>query len=96
MFYYGTLGYNISEKLYGYGTYSFIKDKGNNVLKAGLKSVIFGFGYRATDAVVIKGGYSNYWGNSSFPMVINPALPAVNTTVDLDIKVYQIAVSVLF
>lgn len=95
-FYYGTLGYNFSDFLFAYGSYSFLKDNDSDILKTGMKGVIVGVGYRPTYSVVLKAAYSNYYGNSSFPMIINPALPEVNTTVDLNIKAYQLAVSVLF
>ena len=95
-FYYGTLGYNFTDKLFGFGSYSYLKDNNNSIFKAGLKSVVFGIGYKPVEAVVVKANYSNYFGNSSFPTSLDPSLPDVNTTVDLNVKAYQIAVSVLF
>jgi hypothetical protein len=95
-FYYATLGYNISDDLFAYGTYSYMEDNDHDVLKAGMKGIILGAGYKPTDALVLKAGYANYLAENSYQLVINPALPAVNTNVDLDIKVYQLAISVLF
>lgn len=95
-FYYATLGYNFTDELFAYGSYSYLKDEGNNILNAGMKGTIVGAGYKPTDAVVLKLGYANYSADSSFPVVVNSALPAVNTNVNLDYKVYQLAVSVLF
>ena len=95
-FYYATLGYNVNENIFAYGCYSYLKDDANNVLSAGMKGLTFGAGYKPTDALVFKIGYSNYNAASSFPIVLNPALPAFNTDVKLDYTVYQFAVSVLF
>ena len=96
LFYYGTLGYNISESLFAYGCYSYLKDDNNSVLSAGMKGLTFGAGYKPTDALVVKIGYSNYNAASSFPLILNPALPAFTTDVQLDYTVYQFAISVLF
>jgi len=96
LFYYGTLGYNFSEQVFAYGSYSYLKDEGNNILKAGMKGIIVGLGYRPTSAVVLKAGYSNYNANSSFPTVLSPVLPPANTTVDLNVDAFQFAVSILF
>lgn len=95
-FYYATLGYNFTDEFFGYGSYSYLKDEGNNVLNAGMKGIIVGAGFKPADAVVVKLGYSNYNADSSFPVVVNPALPAVTTNVNLDYNVYQLAISVLF
>lgn len=91
LFYYGTLGYNISESLFAYGSYSYVEDKEDNILAGGLNGLIFGAGYRVTDSYVIKAGYSTYYTNNSFPLVIDPNLPAVNANVDINYKMYQLA-----
>jgi len=96
LFYYGTLGYNITDDLFAYGSYSYIDDQNNNTLASGMKGVIFGAGYKVTDSFIIKGGYSTYFADSSFPLVLNQNLPAANTNVKIDYKLFQLAVSVLF
>lgn len=95
-FYYGTIGYNFSDELFAYGSYSYMKDESDRVLNAGMKGIIIGAGYKPADAVVLKIGYSNYHAENSFPVVINAAIPPVTSNVNLDYKVYQFAVSVLF
>lgn len=96
LFYYGTLGYNITDDLFAYGSYSYLKDENDNILNSGMKGLIFGMGFKPLESVVIKGSYAAYYAKSSFDVVINPNIPAVNTNVDIDYKSYQIAVSVLF
>ena len=73
-----------------------MEDKEDNILAGGLNGLIFGAGYRVTDSYVIKAGYSTYYTNNSFPLVIDPNLPAVNANVDINYKMYQLAISVLF
>ena len=96
LFYYSTLGYNFSEKLFGYCSYSYIKDNNNSILKAGMKGIIIGAGFKPISEVVVKASYSNYYGNSSTMTVLDPSLPAVNTNIDVNVKAYQLAISVLF
>ena len=95
-FYYGTLGYNFSDQVFAYGSYSHVKDNADDVFSAGMTGLIAGVGYKPIDSVVLKAGYSTYFTNTSFPQLIDPRIPAVNTVVDIDYKVYQLAVSVLF
>lgn len=95
-FYYGSLGYNFTDQLFGYATYSYIEDKANNILKAGMKGVVVGVGYRPTESVVIKAGYSSYFANSTFQTEQQPFPSPFNTTVDIDTKAIQLAISVIF
>ncbi len=96
-FYYGTLGYNFTDKLFGYGTYSYMKDNDDDVIRTGMTGLIFGAGYRLIDSVVLKAAYSSFKVvDSTFPLILNPNLPAFDTNVNLDYKGFQLAVSVLF
>jgi hypothetical protein len=95
-FYYGTLGYNFTDQIFAYGSYSHVKDMADDVFSAGMTGVIAGLGYKPIDSVVLKAGYSTYFTNTAFPQIIDPRIPAVNTVVDINYKVYQLAVSVLF
>jgi hypothetical protein len=97
LFYYGTLGYNFTDDLYGYGTYSYMKDKGDDVLGTGMTGYILGLGYKLMDSVVLKASYTTYSiEEGSFPYVINPQLPPLDVNVQLDYKAYQLGVSILF
>lgn len=96
LFYYASLGYNFSDDLFGYVTYSYIEDKANDILRAGMKGVVVGLGYKPTESVVIKAGYSSYFANSTFKTVQEPFPVPFNTTVDIDTKTVQLAVSVIF
>ena len=97
LFYYGTLGYNFTDDLYGYGTYSYMEDKGDDVLGTGMTGYILGLGYKLMDSVVLKASYTTYSiEEGSFPYVINPQLPPLDVNVQLDYKAYQLGVSILF
>jgi len=97
IFYYGTLGYNFTDDFYGYGTYSYMKDKGDDVINTGMTGYILGLGFKVIDSVVLKASYTTYSiEESTFPYVINPLLPPFDVHVNLDYKAYQLAVSVLF
>jgi hypothetical protein len=95
-FIYGTLGYNFSEALFAYGMYGYLEDKADVKFKNGAQEYTLGFGYRPTESVVIKGGYSNYWAHSTQSLTLNAQLPPMNTAIDIDVKIYQLAVSILF
>ncbi len=58
--YFGSLSYDITEKIYAMGMYSFWQNKGDRVVSGGLSSYSFGGGYRVSDGVVVKLTYSNY------------------------------------
>ncbi len=99
LFYYGTLGYNFNDNLLAYGSYSYITvydDLNGQIAKAGMKSLTFGLDYKPTSAVVLKASVSHFYGSSNVNLVLNPSLPAFNTDVDVNIRVAQLAVSVLF
>jgi len=95
-FYYLTLGCNVIDELYLYGSYSYLKDEYDMALAGGMNGYIVGAGYKPNDNLVFKLGYSKYQSTSSLPVVINPALPAMNTNIDINYNLFQLAVSVLF
>jgi len=96
VFYYGTLIYDITEKIFVFGTYSYMENKETDFLASGLTGTYYGGGYRALDNLVLKFQYSNATINGDMPIIINPALPPIIGKVDLDFKYYSIAFSVLF
>ena len=91
-FYYATLGYNFSEKIFGFATHSYVQDNHSQVFQAGMKSLSFGAGYKPAESVVVKVGYTKYYAANFFPIAGTPFTGNVN----LDYKAYQLAVSVLF
>lgn len=95
-FYYATLGYNITDQLFAYGSYSYMDDKSNTTFNDGMKAVIVGAGYRPIDSVVLKAAYSNYYIDTSFGVTVDPRIPPVNSKFDMDGKIYQLAVAILF
>jgi hypothetical protein len=95
-FYYGTLGYNLTENLFFYGTYSHMKDNADVKFQNGATGYYFGAGFKPIESVVVKAAYSNYYADNNFLYKINAQLPSVNTNTHLDIDIYQLAISVLF
>ncbi|MGE5498047.1 MAG: hypothetical protein ACM3Q2_08260 [Syntrophothermus sp.] len=97
-FYYGTLGYNISDKVFAYGSYSYVRDYEDDILGPGMPGYIFGAGYKPIESLVLKASYSNFSTNATItntnPLPVGPK--TINTDVNLDYKLYQLAVSVLF
>jgi len=97
IFYYATLGYNITDKFYGYSSYSILKDEelfGSD--SAPLKSLTFGLGYRPIFPVHLKLQAGNSWTNGDFDVVVDPSLPAMPGKIDLSLPSVSVAVSVLF
>ncbi len=56
-FYYGTLTYDFTQSIFGYVSYSFIKDKANPVLVDGVQAYFVGGGYRPTSRLTLKAQY---------------------------------------
>jgi hypothetical protein len=92
-FYYGTLIYDFTERVFGYVSYSNIEDKSNSVLADGVKVYFIGGGYRPTSRVVLKAQYIIVnIPNGKIPI---PGLP-FSLDFDLDLKQAFVAVSVFF
>jgi hypothetical protein len=58
VFYYGVLTYNITDDLYVYGKYDYLKDKADLSCN-GMKGYSVGGGYKPTDDVLLKVQYQN-------------------------------------
>lgn len=76
-FYYAMLGVNVTDRVYGYGMYNFVKDEGISAVQAqGVDFYGVGVGYRPIDGIVAKAQYirgdvrenplSDYKGNYVF------------------------------
>jgi len=96
-FYFGTLGYNISEALYVYGMLSNVTDKEVNYLAGGLTGYSTGVGFRPDNGIVIKAEYARYYlpDNTKFNVTMGPGM-VIPASVFLDYKNLSISVSVLF
>lgn len=90
-FFYGTLGYNFSEKVSAYVTGSHLKDAENSLFTAGLTGLGFGAVYKPLETVVVKAGWSRYYSANNFF-----SAPSVPAHANVDYKSYAVAVSVLF
>ncbi|MFZ4619283.1 MAG: hypothetical protein ACOYNS_01890 [Bacteroidota bacterium] len=100
-FYYATIGYNFTEDLFAYGTFSKLKDKQIDFLSTGMTGTLIGAGYRPDPSVVVKAQYSTYNVKDAVVAVVLPLGPpignyATNANLNLDYKTYALAVSVLF
>ncbi len=58
MFYYVTLGYNLTEEINIYGSYSYIEDKIDSRFKNGMNQYSLGLQFRPVDQVVLKVQYT--------------------------------------
>lgn len=96
LFYYATLEYDFTDKIFAYGTYSYIQDNASDFLKIGLTNILTGAGYRASNSVVLKAQYSTNKLDGTMPLTINPALPPITANAKIDSQFYSLAVSVLF
>lgn len=98
-FYYATLGYNLTEQWYIYGSHSTLKDKENPAFKNGLNGNILGAGFKPLPSLTLKVEYSSYKCNDTFDVDV-PVAPGVSMkfpyTVDIDFKAVQLAASFLF
>ncbi len=56
-FYYGAIGYNFSDQVFGYFSYNFIKDDFFPGIENGVGGFYIGAGYRPSDSIVIKTQY---------------------------------------
>lgn len=74
-FYYAMLGYNITEKLFGYGYYYHNKDNADAVQAPGMDAFSFGAGYRPVFGVVIKTQYIHVGSRD------NPTLDFTNNSI---------------
>ena len=61
LFYYGTLGYDFTDQLFGYVTYNYIEDDFMPALDHGFKGISFGGGYRFNEDLVLKAQYYNFF-----------------------------------
>ncbi|MEO8168774.1 MAG: hypothetical protein ABI623_11035, partial [bacterium] len=59
LFYYGLLSYDITEKVFAYAGYNYLKDKSVTALDYGLQGITVGGGFRVHSRVVVKGQYLN-------------------------------------
>ncbi|GAB4330596.1 MAG: hypothetical protein Kow0037_06480 [Calditrichia bacterium] len=92
LFYYATLGYNLSEKIYAYGSYSYLEDKETEFLSTGMKGYFVGVGYKPDFGLALKAQYGKFKADGN---VTVPGLP-VPADVHLDYGQFAVAVSVLF
>ena len=96
MFYYATLGVNLSESAFVYGNYSELKDNYIDFLISGLQGFLLGAGYRPTYSVVLKAQYSRSWSKGDFDLFVPQLGGEVPASIDLDYNSFSVAVSVLF
>ncbi len=59
-FYYGLLSYDISEQLFGYAGYNYLRDKSFASLDYGLQGYTVGGGFRVHSRAVVKGQYIHF------------------------------------
>jgi hypothetical protein len=59
VFYYGALTYNITDDLFIYGKYDYLKDEGSPGLTDGIKGYSIGGGYKPSDDILLKIQYQN-------------------------------------
>jgi hypothetical protein len=82
-FYYGNVMYDFTDAFYGYGGYSYLDDKSNQILSNGVASYTAGVGYKVTEAIVVKAQWAHFKMNDQ-------------TYFTLDQNTYFLAVSVFF
>jgi len=100
-YYYMTLGYNFTDDIFAYGTYSNLKNKEVEFFANGMNAILLGGGFKPDASVVVKAQYSLYYVHDGVTNVVVPLGPPAGnfpTTakVNLDYKFYALAVSVLF
>lgn len=97
-FYYGLLGYNFSDEIFGFGTYSNVTDKQVEYLSTGMSTISGGFGYRPIPTVVIKLEYTKTYvaDDAKISIPIDPNIPPISADMDLDFKSVNLAISVVF
>ena len=95
LFAYGLLGVNITDQLYAYGCYSYLKDNEVTELSFGMSGVNIGAGYKPADAVVIKAEYVRFASDASFSQAVAPGVSA-DADFHLKLEGLQLAISVLF
>ncbi len=59
-FYYGLLSYDISDELFGYTGYNYLRDRSIAALDFGLEGYTVGGGFRVHSRVVVKGQYIHF------------------------------------
>ncbi|MFZ6034048.1 MAG: hypothetical protein ACOYVE_12165 [Melioribacter sp.] len=97
LFYYGTLGYDINDKVFLYATYSYLEDKQVSFMANGMKGIMFGAGFKPVSSVVLKLQYASYQvEDGKFPVLIDSALPPIQADTQLDFKGYLMALSIMF
>lgn len=60
MFYYGVVNYDITEGLYAYAGYNYLRDRFFSTMNYGLVSYTVGGGYRVNESFVVKAQYGRY------------------------------------
>ena len=93
-FYYSTLGYNLTEKMYVFSTYNYISDESSLVIKNGLKAYFFGAVFRPNNAVVLKLQHSIIELRDGQIRLPDP-LP-LELDLNMDWNIFSLAISVLF
>ncbi len=62
-----------------------------------MSGILVGGGYKPSYNVVIKAQYSNYFvKDATMPIMIDENLPPLEADMELDAKVWTLAVSILF
>lgn len=93
-FYYGTLGYDFTEHLFGYVTYNYIEDDFTPQARDGIDAYYVGAGIRPIDSVVIKAQFI-YIGAKTSSLPPNEVIP-MTWDFDLTAKQISLATSVFF
>ncbi len=100
IFYYGTLGYNITERLFAYASYWFTEQKflqatSNNsdeillyTVKSDIKVPTFGLAYNLNDRIKLKAQFA--------PVDVENKVPSVEFYQELESNHYSMAISVFF
>ncbi len=92
-FYYGTLGYDLTEQLFGYLSYNYIEDD-LGMAKDGLDAYFVGGGFRPNDAIIIKVQYTKIKLNDG-TVPPSQTIP-VPLNFNLEVNAFSVALSVLF
>jgi hypothetical protein len=95
LFYYGLVGVNLTDEIYAYGCYSYLKDLETTELSFGMKGYNLGAGYRPTDALVLKCEYAQFASDGTFSQAVAPGVDA-DAHFHLKMEGVSLAVSVLF
>jgi hypothetical protein len=92
-FYYGTLGYDFSEELTLYGSYSVLEDRGSQFFLEKMKNYSFGLVYRPSSSITLKGQYAHFYIDDFKLFLYYPTSTSVGR---FNHKSFAFATSILF